>query len=247
MKSPSARRPVFLDSTGRRHRTIRRAGAVLAVPAVGYLVLMASSLLGGPRLGHPARPAARGRHSRPKHRPQITPAPRPFKRSPARRRHPAIRPAHRARAPTSTPATTTPSATPTVVPTTSHRRPRRPGRPPPRPVSRRPRTPATDRPHRLAGRSHRPSRESSGRATREAGPTADPLVVLTMLLVCLSSMLLLHGYTHHMFGTEPDGAVARRRPGRRRTADGRRRRSGDRRAARPTSARSVRPKRGPSR
>lgn len=32
-------------------------------------------------------------------------------------------------------------------------------------------------------------------------------VVLTMLLACLSSMLILHGYTHHMFGTEPDGAV----------------------------------------
>jgi peptidoglycan/xylan/chitin deacetylase (PgdA/CDA1 family) len=29
-----------------------------------------------------------------------------------------------------------------------------------------------------------------------------------MLLVCLSSMLLLNGYTHHMFGAEPDGAVA---------------------------------------
>jgi len=32
-------------------------------------------------------------------------------------------------------------------------------------------------------------------------------VVLTMLLVCLSSMLVLHGYTHHMFGAEADGAV----------------------------------------
>ncbi|MER7245892.1 glycosyltransferase [Kribbella sp. NPDC000426] len=31
--------------------------------------------------------------------------------------------------------------------------------------------------------------------------------VLTMLLVCLSTMLLLNGYTHHMFGAEPDGAV----------------------------------------
>ncbi|TCC58350.1 glycosyltransferase [Kribbella pittospori] len=31
--------------------------------------------------------------------------------------------------------------------------------------------------------------------------------MLTMLLVCLSSMLLLNGYTHHMFGAEPDGAV----------------------------------------
>ncbi|MEU8223511.1 glycosyltransferase [Kribbella sp. NPDC048915] len=28
-----------------------------------------------------------------------------------------------------------------------------------------------------------------------------------MLLVCLASMLLLNGYTHHMFGAEPDGAV----------------------------------------
>ncbi|MFG1911091.1 bifunctional polysaccharide deacetylase/glycosyltransferase family 2 protein [Kribbella sp. NPDC048928] len=36
-------------------------------------------------------------------------------------------------------------------------------------------------------------------------------IVLTMLLVCLSTMLLLNGYTHHMFGAEPDGAV--RSPG----------------------------------
>jgi len=28
-----------------------------------------------------------------------------------------------------------------------------------------------------------------------------------MLFVCLSTMLLLNGYTHHMFGAEPDGAV----------------------------------------
>ncbi|GAA1589591.1 glycosyltransferase [Kribbella sancticallisti] len=32
--------------------------------------------------------------------------------------------------------------------------------------------------------------------------------VLTMLLVCLSGALLLHGYTNHLFGTTPDGAVA---------------------------------------
>ncbi|WP_427886167.1 bifunctional polysaccharide deacetylase/glycosyltransferase family 2 protein [Kribbella sp. GL6] len=32
-------------------------------------------------------------------------------------------------------------------------------------------------------------------------------IVLTMLLVCLSTMLLLNGYTNHMFGTAPDGAV----------------------------------------
>jgi cellulose synthase/poly-beta-1,6-N-acetylglucosamine synthase-like glycosyltransferase/peptidoglycan/xylan/chitin deacetylase (PgdA/CDA1 family) len=32
-------------------------------------------------------------------------------------------------------------------------------------------------------------------------------IVLTMLLVCLASMLLLNGYTNHMFGAEADGAV----------------------------------------
>ena len=35
--------------------------------------------------------------------------------------------------------------------------------------------------------------------------------VLTMLLACLATMLLLNGYTHHMYGAEPDGAV--RSPG----------------------------------
>jgi cellulose synthase/poly-beta-1,6-N-acetylglucosamine synthase-like glycosyltransferase/peptidoglycan/xylan/chitin deacetylase (PgdA/CDA1 family) len=39
-------------------------------------------------------------------------------------------------------------------------------------------------------------------------PLRSHWVVLTMLLVCLSSMLLLNGYTHHLFGAEPDGAVA---------------------------------------
>jgi cellulose synthase/poly-beta-1,6-N-acetylglucosamine synthase-like glycosyltransferase/peptidoglycan/xylan/chitin deacetylase (PgdA/CDA1 family) len=33
-------------------------------------------------------------------------------------------------------------------------------------------------------------------------------LILTLLLVCLSGALLLHGYTHHLFGTEPDGAAA---------------------------------------
>lgn len=32
-------------------------------------------------------------------------------------------------------------------------------------------------------------------------------MVLTILLVCLSGSLLLHGYTNHLFGSEPDGAV----------------------------------------
>jgi hypothetical protein len=56
VKSFSGRNPVFVDATGRRHRTIRRAGAFLAVPAVGYVVVLASSLLGGPTVDTPLIP-----------------------------------------------------------------------------------------------------------------------------------------------------------------------------------------------
>ncbi|MFG1820242.1 bifunctional polysaccharide deacetylase/glycosyltransferase family 2 protein [Kribbella sp. NPDC049174] len=64
-------------------------------------------------------------------------------------------------------------------------------------------------------------------------------VVLTVLLVCLSSMLVLHGYTHHMFGTEPDGAVTAGGPAGavpRKVVDG-----GPVIDARPADIRSVRP------
>jgi hypothetical protein len=56
VKSFSGRNPVFVDSTGRRHRTIRRAGAFLAIPAVGYVVLLVSSVLGGPTVNTPLVP-----------------------------------------------------------------------------------------------------------------------------------------------------------------------------------------------
>ncbi|WP_242002286.1 bifunctional polysaccharide deacetylase/glycosyltransferase family 2 protein [Kribbella steppae] len=64
-------------------------------------------------------------------------------------------------------------------------------------------------------------------------------VVLTMLLVCLSSMLVLHGYTHHMFGTEPDGAAVAGGPDGavpRKVVDG-----GPVIDARPADVRTVRP------
>jgi hypothetical protein len=51
-----ARKPVFVDSSGHRHRKIRRLGLVVAVPAVGYLVLLASSVLGGPQVDTPLIP-----------------------------------------------------------------------------------------------------------------------------------------------------------------------------------------------
>lgn len=68
MKPFPGREPVFVDPTGRRHRTIRRAGALLAVPAGGYVVLLISSLLGGPSLDTPLIPLPEA--VRPASRPQ---------------------------------------------------------------------------------------------------------------------------------------------------------------------------------
>ncbi|MEV0284000.1 MULTISPECIES: hypothetical protein [unclassified Kribbella] len=112
MKSPSARRPVFLDSTGRRHRAIRRAGAVLAVPAAGYLILVVSSVLGGPSLDTPLVPLPEAAKPAPK-KPAVTPAPAAVQ---------SVHPSEAAVTPdsTSTPTpsgTPQPSSTPTVLPT----------------------------------------------------------------------------------------------------------------------------------
>jgi peptidoglycan/xylan/chitin deacetylase (PgdA/CDA1 family)/glycosyltransferase involved in cell wall biosynthesis len=38
-------------------------------------------------------------------------------------------------------------------------------------------------------------------------PLRSHWLALSILLICLSATLLLHGYTHHMFGTTPDGAA----------------------------------------
>ncbi|MET9854910.1 hypothetical protein ABZY57_18435, partial [Streptomyces sp. NPDC006450] len=48
--------PVFVDSSGRRQRRVRRLGWLLVVPAVGYVVLLLSSLFGGPTLSSPLLP-----------------------------------------------------------------------------------------------------------------------------------------------------------------------------------------------
>ncbi|QNE20437.1 hypothetical protein F1D05_24160 [Kribbella qitaiheensis] len=73
MKSPSTRSPVFVDSTGQRHRRIRRTAVWLAVPAVGYLVLLTSSLLGGPRVDTPLIPLPEAAKHQPA--PRVTPGP----------------------------------------------------------------------------------------------------------------------------------------------------------------------------
>ncbi|WP_251072246.1 hypothetical protein [Streptomyces sp. ISL-43] len=48
--------PVFVDSSGIRQRRVRRLGWLLVVPAAGYVVLLVSSLFGGPTLSSPFLP-----------------------------------------------------------------------------------------------------------------------------------------------------------------------------------------------
>ncbi|WBQ06025.1 hypothetical protein [Kribbella sp. CA-293567] len=52
------REPVFVDPTGRRSRTLRRAGVVVIAPTSAYLVLLVSSVLGGPTIDTPLLPPA---------------------------------------------------------------------------------------------------------------------------------------------------------------------------------------------
>ncbi|MFB7464121.1 hypothetical protein ACFCZ1_11585 [Streptomyces sp. NPDC056224] len=51
--------PVFVDSSGRRQRRVRRLGWLLVVPAAAYIVLLISSLFGGPTLQSPFLPSPR--------------------------------------------------------------------------------------------------------------------------------------------------------------------------------------------
>lgn len=49
-------RPVFVDSTGRRQRRVRRAARLLLIPAGGYVALLISTVLGGPGISAPFVP-----------------------------------------------------------------------------------------------------------------------------------------------------------------------------------------------
>lgn len=51
-----AQRPVFVDASGRRHRGLRAAGAIVVVPAVGYVSVLLSAVLGGPTIHSPFLP-----------------------------------------------------------------------------------------------------------------------------------------------------------------------------------------------
>ncbi|MEV7442742.1 hypothetical protein AB0O22_16565 [Streptomyces sp. NPDC091204] len=50
--------PVFVDTSGRRQRRVRRWGYLLVVPAVAYVVLLMSTLLGGPTFRSSFLPSA---------------------------------------------------------------------------------------------------------------------------------------------------------------------------------------------
>ncbi|MFK4084772.1 hypothetical protein ACI2LF_11720 [Kribbella sp. NPDC020789] len=136
MKPLSARSPVFVDSSGHRHRRIRRLGAVVAIPVVGYVVLLVSSLLGGPRVDTPLipLPEAGRQHPAPRVTPSSAPTTTPSKPTATEKATagPAtVRPvgattsvpasarptAPASSAPTTTPATSAPTVTPTVAPT----------------------------------------------------------------------------------------------------------------------------------
>ncbi|MGW7539797.1 hypothetical protein ACWGKQ_01540 [Streptomyces sp. NPDC054770] len=49
-------RPVFVDASGRRQRRVRRAARLLVIPAVGYVALLISTVLGGPTISSPFVP-----------------------------------------------------------------------------------------------------------------------------------------------------------------------------------------------
>lgn len=131
MKEFPARKPVFVDSSGQRHRTVRKLGAVLAVPAAAYVVLLVSSVLGGPRLDTPLVPLPEAAKHQPV--PRVTPAPERAAESPkpgeaGRTPETSVRPVaeeestptNQERPNTPTPVPSTPVAsTPTVVPTPS--------------------------------------------------------------------------------------------------------------------------------
>ncbi|WNM29049.1 hypothetical protein RKE30_00815 [Streptomyces sp. Li-HN-5-11] len=57
-------RPVFVDSSGRRQRRVRRAARLLLIPAGGYVALVISTMLGGPTIDSPFVPQPGPAHPR---------------------------------------------------------------------------------------------------------------------------------------------------------------------------------------
>lgn len=118
-----------MDSSGHRQRRIRRLGLVVAIPVVGYLVLLASSVLGGPQVDTPLIPLPEAAKQQPAptvkttQQPAETPEPGDPASTSDTTAHPVTEesttpsPGDRSTpsAPTATPTAGT-SATPTVAP-----------------------------------------------------------------------------------------------------------------------------------
>nr|WSX49377.1 hypothetical protein OG409_10680 [Streptomyces sp. NBC_00974] len=76
--------PVFVDASGRRQRRVRRTGRLLVIPAAAYVVLLISTLMGGPTVRSPLLPAAPAPHTpEPEASSAATSSPGPSRRSSA--------------------------------------------------------------------------------------------------------------------------------------------------------------------
>lgn len=230
--APPTPAPVFVDASGRRQRRVRRAGRILAVPAAGYLALLASSALGGPTLDAPFLPGNPAR---------TAPAPAAPPETPTAAATTTARPTAPA-----APASPTRGVTPTTR-TTAVRTPAQASTPPPQPRPLPPRQPPTASPplspaaapprppddrapppggHRPAdlpeseppvtstirppaARRARRTRRGRRRMVRQV-PLRTHWLLLTALVLTLAAALLLQGYTQHMYGHEADGAAPAR-------------------------------------
>jgi hypothetical protein len=116
----SALGPVFVDTSGRRQRRIRRLGRLLVVPAAVYVTLLVSTLLGGPTIHSPLVPlpaapgagvpvGATGPHGSAQPSAPVRARPGPVPQAGATAAAATTRPA--------APGSTTPSATVTAVST----------------------------------------------------------------------------------------------------------------------------------
>ncbi|MFC0624646.1 hypothetical protein [Kribbella deserti] len=159
------RKPIFVDPSGRRHRSVRRLGALLAVPAAGYLVLLASSLLGGPAPNTPFIPLPDAVRQLSKPKPVVTPTP-----VPARTVEPTSQPSTTPTGVPTSAATRLPaSARPTAVPTITPRsRPSTPGQ------TNRPTTSPTSTPTTGSSPTTTPGTRERGKPTAPPGRTKSP-------------------------------------------------------------------------
>ncbi|MFD8995941.1 hypothetical protein [Streptomyces abikoensis] len=117
-------RPVFVDSSGRRQRHVRRAARLLVIPAGGYVALLVSSMLGGPAVSSPTVPLSQNpRPAAPVASEPATPSadrPTPTAKATPRTTAPTVKAAPRPAATTRTaPTAAATAAPPTTAPRTA--------------------------------------------------------------------------------------------------------------------------------